>query len=38
MTHRRLRRICYLTVCCLVAILWIRFGAFEAIEVPYVGF
>ena len=38
MTRRRLRRIGYLTVCAVVAILWIRFGVFEAIEVPYVGF
>ena len=38
MTRRRLRRIWYLAFCCLVLILWIRFGTFEAIEVPYVGF
>ena len=35
---RRLRRIFYLAVCALVLIAWIRFGTFEAIEVPYVRF
>lgn len=38
MTRHRLRRTCYLAACGLVLIAWIRFGTFEAIEVPYVGF
>ena len=38
MTHCRLRHILYLAVCTIVTILWVRFGVFEAIEVPYVGF
>ena len=38
MTRRRLRRIGYLAACGLVLIAWIRFGTFEATEVPYVGF
>jgi len=38
MTRPRLRRICYLAFCVVVAMVWIRFGVFEAIEVPYVGF
>ena len=38
MRPRLRRRICYLAFCGLVAILWIYFGTFEAIEAPYVGF
>ena len=38
MTRRRLRRALYFAVCGAAAILWIRYGGFEAIEVPYVGF
>ncbi len=38
MRHRLLRRVCYLVIYGLVTILWIRFGTFDAIEVPYVGF
>ena len=38
MTPRRRRRTVYLAVCTVVLILWIWFGRFEAVEVPYVGF
>ena len=38
MTHRRLRRTLYLVTCIVVLILWILFGRFEALEVPYVRF
>lgn len=36
--HPRVRRILYLVVCVVVLTLWIQFGRFEAIEVPYVQF
>ena len=38
MMSLRLRRTLYLVVCAIILILWVRFGRFEAIEVPYVGF
>ena len=38
MMSRRLRRTLYLAVCAVILILWIWFGRFEAIEVPYVQF
>lgn len=34
----RRRRAIYLAVCVIVVLAWIRFGRFEAIEAPYVGF
>lgn len=36
--HTRLRRILYVVVCVVVLTLWIEFGRFEAIELPYVEF
>lgn len=38
MTRDRLRRRAYLAACVVVTILWIRYGRFEAIQAPYVGF
>ena len=38
MTSRRWRRLLYLAVCIFVLIIWICFGRFEAVEVPYVQF
>ena len=35
---RRLRQTLYLATCAVILILWVWFGRFEAIEVPYVGF
>ena len=34
----RLRQTLYVATCAVILILWIWFGRFEAIEVPYVGF
>ena len=38
MTPRLRRRAVYLAVCAIILLLWIRFGQFEAMEAPYVGF
>ena len=32
------RRGRYMLICGIVLLLWIRFGIFDAIEAPYVGF
>ena len=38
MTPRSLRRLLYLIACVIVVFVWIWFGRFEAVEVPYVQF
>ena len=38
MTPRRLRWLLYLAALVFVVLVWIWFGRFEAIEVPYVQF
>lgn len=32
------RRLCYSIFCVFCLIFWLKFGIFEAIEAPYVGF